>query len=158
MNLEIIKLTHSGIDDFSDLIKVFEEVFECEYFSSSDRTHLQRFLDNPNFLVFVAKTDNKLVGGLTAHILESCEAKNPSAYIYDLAVLKDLQRQGIGKLLIAFIKDYCQKNDFNELFVQAETNDNQAVNFYRTTDISDELQVAHFTYSFDNNKKTHDSH
>jgi len=59
------------------------------------------------------------------------------------------QRKGIGKKLISALCEYCSKNGFNEVFVQAETADTQAVNFYRTTPISDELQATHFTYSFD---------
>jgi aminoglycoside 3-N-acetyltransferase I len=148
MDVKIIKLTHTDIDPFTDLINVFKEVFEWS--SVPTKTHLQKILTNPTFFVFVAKADSKLVGGLTVHILNSYETEKPSAYIYDLAVLAEYQRQGIGKSLIMAVNDYCRQQGFGEVFVQAETDDEQAMNFYRTTDISSELQATHFTYSFGN--------
>jgi aminoglycoside 3-N-acetyltransferase I len=148
MDVKIIKLTHTDIDPFTDLINVFKEVFEWS--SVPTKTHLQKILTNPTFFVFVAKADSKLVGGLTVHILDSYETEKPSAYIYDLAVLAEYQRQGIGKSLIMAVNDYCRQQGFGEVFVQAETDDEQAMNFYRTTDISSELQATHFTYSFGN--------
>jgi aminoglycoside 3-N-acetyltransferase I len=148
MDVKIIRLTHTDIDPFTDLINVFKEVFEWS--SVPTRTHLQKVLSNPAFGVFVALLNNKVVGGLTVHILDSYETEKPSAYIYDLAVLAEYQMQGIGKSLIVALNDYCRQHGFGEVFVQAETDDEQAMNFYRTTDISSELHATHFTYSFGN--------
>jgi aminoglycoside 3-N-acetyltransferase I len=148
MDVKIIKLTHTDIDPFTDLINLFKEVFEWS--SVPTRTHLQKVLSNPAFGVFVALLNNKVVGGLTVHILDSYETEKPSAYIYDLAVLAEYQMQGIGKSLIVALNDYCRQHGFGEVFVQAETDDEQAMNFYRTTDISSELHATHFTYSFGN--------
>lgn len=150
MDIEIRKLNPTDIDNFTDLIKIFEDVFEWENFTIPKSKHLQRLLDDSNFLVLVGKVDKKIVGGLTAHVLHRYDTEKPSAYIYDIAVITKLQRKGIGKLLIATLNDYCIKNGFNEVFVQAETDDIQAVNFYKTTPISNELKATHFTYSFDN--------
>ncbi len=149
MDIEIRRLNPTDIDDFSNLIKVFEVVFEWEKFMFPKANHLQRLLDNSQFLVFVATSDKKLVGGLTAHVLNRYDSEKPTAYIYDIAVLTDQQRNGIGKLLIANLNDYCERNGFNEVFVQAETEDFQAVNFYKTTQFSSEMKATHFTYSFD---------
>lgn len=149
MDIEIRKLNPTDIDDFSNLVKVFEVVFEWGNFKFPKTKHLQRLLDNSNYLVFVATSDKKLVGGLTAHVLDRYDTEKPSAYIYDLAVITDLQRKGVGKLLIVTLNEYCKKYGFNEVFVQAESDDIQAVNFYRTTPISNEMKATHFTYSFD---------
>lgn len=148
MDVKITHLTHKDIDPFVDLINVFKKEFDWS--SIPTKTHLQKVLSNPAFLVFVALLNNKVVGGLTVHILNSYETEKPSAYIYDLAVLAEYQRQGIGKSLIMAVNEYCRQHGFGEVFVQAETDDEQAVNFYRTTDISSELQATHFTYSFGN--------
>lgn len=151
MNLEIAKLTQNDIDDFCCLIRVFEEVFEWDNFVFPVKIHLQKVLASPMFMVFVAKADKQLAGGLTAYVLDSYNAEKPSAYIYDLAVLGSFQRQGIGKSLIITLNNYCKKNGFKEVYVQADIVDNHAVEFYRSTPISSELQAIHFTYSFDNN-------
>lgn len=148
MNVEIQKLTKKDTDGFSELIKVFKETFELENFSSATNIHLQRLLKKKSFLVFIAKLDQNIIGGLTAHVLERYDLEMPSAYIYDIAVLSKYQRKGIGKLLIEKLNNYCEKKGFSEVFVQAETDDQQAVNFYRTISNMNELQATHFTYSF----------
>lgn len=152
MDVKIQILTNKDTDCFSELIKVFEKAFEWENFSLPSNTHLQRLLNNERFLVFVAKTNHNLVGGLTVHVLDRYDSEKPSAYIYDIAVSPIYQRKGIGTLLIATLNDYCQKNGFSEVYVQAESDDHHAVNFYRKTPNTSELQATHFTYSFDEGK------
>jgi len=147
MKIEIFRLGQNDVNDFMNLIKVFENVFEWENFSTPSVTHFQNLLYNDKLLVFIAKTDNKVVGGLTAHVLDRYDSEKPSAYIYDIAVISSLQRKGIGKLLLASLNKYCRKFGFHEIFVQAETDDIQAVNFYKSTPISSELNATHFTYS-----------
>lgn len=149
MDIKIQLLTHKDTDYFSALLNVFEETFEWENFTPPTPTHLQKLLNNNRFLVFVAKTNHIILGGLTVHVLDRYDTEKPSAYIYDIAVLPNYQRKGIGKLLIATLKDYCAKNGFSEVFVQAEADDHQAVNFYRATPNISELQATHFTYSID---------
>ncbi len=149
MNIALTKLSPNNIEDFISLISVFEDVFEWETFPPPSRLHLQKVLSNPTFIALVAKADEKVVGGLTAYVLESYQTEKPSVYIYDVAVATSSQRQEIGKKLIAFLIEYCQQNGFQEAFVQAEKADTHAINFYRKTPISSELQATHFTYSFD---------
>ncbi|MDW3209083.1 MAG: GNAT family N-acetyltransferase [Reichenbachiella sp.] len=150
--MDIKKLFSQDVNDFSKLIQVFENVFEWGNFNFPTQAHLRKLLNNSNFFVFVAKDGDELIGGLTAHVLDRYDNENPSVYVYDLAILTNYQRKGIGKKLMSTLNEYCEKNGFNEVFVQAETDDFQAVNFYRTTPISEELQATHFTYSFNKKK------
>jgi len=149
MEIEIKKLSPYDIEDFVKLISVFESVFEWENFSFPPISHLQKVLNNPHFFVFVATSEQKVVGGLTAYVLEMYETEKPSAYIYDLAITTENQRKGIGKLLIAHVNAYCEKNGFGEVFVHAEMEDLEAVSFYKKTQPSNELNATHFTYSFE---------
>ena len=149
MNFEIKKLSAQDIDDFSDLIRIFELVFEIDHFKMPDEKHLLGLLSKPDFFALVARHDNKVLGGLTVYILHGYYSTKPTAYIYDVGVLGDYQRKGIGKKLMTYLTNYCKENGFEEAFVEAETGDTQAVNFYKTTAFSNQLQATHFTYSFD---------
>ncbi|HYH56332.1 MAG TPA: GNAT family N-acetyltransferase, partial [Anseongella sp.] len=120
METEIKILSNDDIGDFSELIDVFEEVFEMKDFIKPDGGHLQKVLAKPNFLVLVAKAQGKVLGGLTAYILDQYYSRKPLAYIYDLAVLKNFQRKGIGKSLIGYLTDHGEKKSFDEIFVQAD--------------------------------------
>ena len=149
MDIEIKKLLLQDIDEFSDLIRIFEIVFEMDNFKMPDEKHLQSLLSKPDFFTLVARYDNKILGGLTVYILHHYYSIKPIAYIYDVGVLAHYQRKGIGQKLINYLTNYCKENGFEDAYVEAETDDTQAVNFYRTTSFSTELKATHFTYSFD---------
>ena len=151
MDIEIKKLESDDIGLFLNLISVFKEVFEWHSLPPGP-LHLQKVLNNNCFIVFIAISGNLVVGGLTAYVLERYDTEKPSAYIYDLAVIKEMQRNGVGKKLITAFTTYCNENDFSEAFVQAEIEDSHAINFYRNTVVSSELQAIHFTYSFETGK------
>lgn len=156
MELEIKLLSSKDTDDFMDLIKVFGIVFEMDALKIPDNKHLKSLLEKSDFLAFVAKYNNKVIGGLTVYVLHRYVSTQPIAYIYDVGVMPNYQRNGIGKKLIAYLSQYCREKGIQEAYVEAETDDIQAVNFYRTTPISSELQAIHFTYTFDNEIKTCD--
>jgi aminoglycoside 3-N-acetyltransferase I len=147
MEIEIKILSTNDIGEFSELIGVFEEVFEMNDFNKPDTAYLYKILAKPNFLVLIAKIKNKVVGGLTVYILDQYYSQKPLAYIYDLAVLKDFQRKGIGKNLIKQVTKYCKENGFDEVFVQADRVDGYALDFYRLTKPTNEEDVVHFYYS-----------
>lgn len=147
MALEIKKLDTTNIDQFIALIYLFEEVFEMKNFILPPKEHLQYVLDRPGFFVFVAIQDNQIVGGLTAYTFEQYYAQKPLAYVFDLAVKAQFQRKGIGKKLMAAITSFCQQIGYEEVFVQADKVDDYALDFYRSTPITNEEEVVHFYYS-----------
>jgi aminoglycoside 3-N-acetyltransferase I len=68
------------------------------------------------------------------------------AYLYDLAVLPEYQRKGVGKKLINFTNSYCKERGFEEVYVQADKADDYALDFYRSTNPTKEEDVSHFYY------------
>ncbi len=150
MDIEIKKLSPQDIDDFSDLLRIFEVVFEIDNFKIPNEKDLQNLLNKPDFFTLVAKYDNKVIGGLTVYILHSYYSAKPVAYIYDVGILTDYQRNGFGKKLIKFLTNYCKENGFEDAYVEAESDDIDAVNFYRKTKFSSEMNAIHFTYTFGN--------
>jgi aminoglycoside 3-N-acetyltransferase I len=146
MNITISFLSSEASQDFAQLIKIFEVVFEMPLFELPSQAHLQQLLTKKDFWVLVAKHDDKVVGGLTVYVLHRYYSTKPIAYIYDVGVSEAYQRQGIGKKLIAYVNQYCKTNSFEEVYVEAETADSDAVQFYRATPVSHELQATHFTY------------
>jgi aminoglycoside 3-N-acetyltransferase I len=146
MQTELKILSHHDIDEFMELINVFAEVFEMENFSKPDKNYLQRILSKPDFLVLIAKSNNKVVGGLTVYMLEQYYSTKPLAYIYDLGVLKEFQHQGTGKMLVGNLIDYCKQKGFEEVFVQTHKTDKHAAAFYRSINATQEEEVIHFSY------------
>jgi len=146
MDIKIEKLNPTDLDKFIALIRVFEDVFEMENFILPSEEYLQTLLQKTDFLVFVALAESKVVGGLTSYTLQQYYSRLPLVYIYDLAVETKLQRRGIGKMLVSGITAYCKGIGVEEVFVQADLEDDYAIDFYRSTGATAE-QVVHFYYS-----------
>lgn len=152
MNTEIKKLDKTEILDFKSLIEIFKDVFENDELIASDE-HLSNLLNNIDFLVFVVKLNGRVVGGLTIYVLQRYYASKPVAYIYDVGITPAHQGQGLGSALISEVCNYCKNNGFEDAYVEAESDDIYAVNFYRKTKFSNEMSAIHFTYNFQNSKK-----
>lgn len=143
--IRIQKLGPKEITNFIELILIFEDVFEMEEFNLPNELHFQNLLSKEDFIVFVATKDNKVIAGLTAYILPQYYSAKPSVYIYDIAVQTDFQRNGLGSDLLKELNHYCKDKGMKEIFVQADLEDDHAIEFYRANGGSP-MSVVHFTY------------
>ncbi|MDQ2719424.1 MAG: GNAT family N-acetyltransferase [Bacteroidota bacterium] len=139
------KLSQADITKLTELINIYADVFDTENFSIPNKEYLQTLLDKENIVFCVALLDNLVIGGLTAYILPSVYYPSSQVYIYDLAIKQNMQRQGIGKKLILFLKNYCTEFGHKEIYVQADIEDQNAIDFYKATGGHSE-KVIHFTY------------
>jgi aminoglycoside 3-N-acetyltransferase I len=131
---------------FKELISLFNEVFEIKKHKSAKKTYLQKVLKESSFISIVAICDDKIVGGLTAYELPMYYSKYSEVLIYDMAVLTEFQRKGIGKKLISALKKYCRKKGIQYIFVPANEEDAHALAFYTSTGGKPE-KVVHFNYN-----------
>lgn len=154
MKTEIQKLRANDIEKLNELISVFQNVFEMENFKRPSEAHLRKLLNKDSFFAVIAKIEEKIIAGLTVYVLDQYYSERPLAYIYDLAVLEEYQRKGIGKQLIEFTNQYCRQNGFAEVFVQADKEDDYAIDFYRSTKPTNEEPVVHFYYTLPNDYYT----
>lgn len=145
--MQIQRLPHSDISNFSELIRLYADVFEMKNFKVPPRDHLQELMSDKNFLVFVAIENNKVVGGLTVYVLQQYYSTKPHAYLYDLGIATEFQRKGIGRKLITALNAYCKTEGIEEVFVQADKVDQHALDFYRSTPVSAESEVVQFSYA-----------
>ena len=145
MDIKIKKLSPHDSNEFISLIQLFEQVFEMKDLRIPDEKYLQQLLEKDDFFVFVALHQDEVVGGLTSYIMHQYYSTRPLVYIYDLAVKNELQRQGIGKRLIACNNNYCKDMNVEVVMVQADEVDDYAIDFYRTTGATGE-KVVHFDY------------
>ncbi|MEO6455115.1 MAG: GNAT family N-acetyltransferase [Ginsengibacter sp.] len=149
MDIKIEKLNSSNVKKFTELIGVFEVVFEMKDLKMSDEVYLQKLLEKDDFFVFIALLDNNVVGGLTSYIMQQYYSRLPLVYIFDLAVKTEFQRKGIGKMLVVANNDYCRDIGAEAVMVQADEADDFAIKFYHSTGGTPE-RVIHFDYLLNN--------
>lgn len=147
MNVTLHKLSSNDSTDFQELVNVFGQVFERVSLPIPGEVQVQNLLTKSDFLAVVAKHENQVIGGLTAYVLAPYYTLRPSVYLYDLGVLSEFQRKGIGKALIEYLVTYGKAQGFDVVFVDAESEDTEAIKFYRATGIQSEVAVSQFTYS-----------
>lgn len=143
--MKVVKLSKGDSETLSRLCDLYNEVFD-EDLGKPVASHFDDLLNNHSILFFVVLNDsNDVIAGLTAHVLYNIHYSDPALYIYDIAVKQHLQRKGIGSMLLGEVLEYCKANNFQEVFVQADKEDEHAVNFYRRSR-GEEKDV--FDYSF----------
>lgn len=149
MHMVIRNLGTGDLAGLKALITVFGQVFDMQNLQIPHDAQLSELLQQDHFFAVVAEDSAQVVGGLTGYILPPYYNTRALAYIHDLAVLPDYQRKGIGRQLIRHINGHCRQLGCEGLFVQAETADAYAVDFYRSTMPDEELLASHFYYKFD---------
>ena len=150
--IEYLPLSVNNLEDLVKLIKLYENVFEMNPFPYPSRDYLKKLLKNDKIIFIVAKFEDEIIGGLTAHELASTYFESNEVYVYDLAVHQDFQRKGIGTKLIEELKKIsCNKGD-KEIFLQADIDDKYAIEFYNKIGGVPE-DVIHFSFACPMNKK-----
>ncbi|MGF7117694.1 GNAT family N-acetyltransferase [Methanobacterium oryzae] len=150
--VEYLKLSANNLEELIKLIKLYENVFQMEPFQYPSHDYLEKILKNENTIFVVAKYEEEIIGGLTAHELASTYFEVNEVYVYDLAVRQDFQRKGIGTRLIDKLKKFsCSKGD-KEIFLQADIGDDYAIDFYKKIGGVPE-DVIHFSFACKENKK-----
>ena len=151
-SLNILRLQENDVERLAELVELLNEVFE-EPNKVASKGQLKKLLTKADFHAIVAIKEDKVIGGLTAYEIERYYTDKKELYIYDIAVKTELHNQGIGKELIDYLKDYSIKNGIEGIFVEAHSEDEQAVKFYESTFGKSE-KVDHFNFEI---KTTHNN-
>ncbi len=139
------RLTSGDQESARRLFALMAEVFEEEAQPLGDG-YLEALLGRTEFWAIAAFLGEEIVGGITAHTLPMTRTESSELFIYDLAVRADHQRQGIGRQLIAALREGAAAVGIHDLFVPADNEDTHALEFYRGLG-GIEAPVTIFTYS-----------
>jgi len=141
MNVSFRKI--KNVEDLQKLVVVFNIVFEKNDNPSAE--YLNDLIINNTVLNLGAFVENSLVGGISAHEL-TLTSGIKEFYIYDIGVLPEYQKMGIGTGLIKELKKEAETRGISTIFVEAEADDEGAVAFYRSLN-EEEIKVQHFNLS-----------
>jgi len=150
MSYTYTQLAGSDVEILKQLLEVFGEAFnEIDTYQAAvpDDAYLGALLSKPHFIVIVALSDNKVVGGLAAYELEKFEQDRREIYIYDLAVSENHRRKGIARSLINELKGLAKLRKAYVIYVQADREDDPAIRLYESLGTRED--VYHFDIAVD---------
>lgn len=130
MNIRVQRLRQEDRQVARQLFLLMAEVFEEPGSPLSD-SYLDRLLARDEFWAVAAFNDDRLAGGLTAHLLPMTRVEATELFIYDVAVHPERQRKGIGRSLINWLLEAAEAAGIETVFVPAESEDKHAIDFYR---------------------------
>ncbi|HEV7606256.1 MAG TPA: GNAT family N-acetyltransferase [Steroidobacteraceae bacterium] len=112
------------------MFALLADVFAEEPGPLSD-AYIDRLLERADFWAIAAIMGEEVIGGATAHTLPMTRVESSEVFIYDFAVRQDLQRAGIGRQLMAALREAAGAAGIRDLFVAADEEDAHALDFYR---------------------------
>jgi aminoglycoside 3-N-acetyltransferase I len=128
--IRIVRLRSGQAAIAGALFAVMAEAFDEERAPLSE-SYIERLLDRSDFWAIAALAGDDVVGGLTAHTLPMTRTESAEIFVYDIAVRPDAQRKGIGRRLIAAVREQAAAVGIADLFVAADDEDQHALDFYR---------------------------
>jgi aminoglycoside 3-N-acetyltransferase I len=145
MDYTYSRLSSEQAHRLKELLGLFGEAFgEVDTYQGAvpRDEYLRSLLGSPQFIALVAVADDKVIGGLTAYVLEKFEQERREIYIYDLAVQARHRRKGIATRLIHELKNIARQRDAYVIFVQADKVDDAAIRLYES--LGHKEDVFHF--------------
>jgi aminoglycoside 3-N-acetyltransferase I len=89
-------------------------------------------LREPSYVMVVALNENEAVmGRIYGHVLHRFDATD--LLLYEVDVVAAHQRQGVGRVMIEFLKDFCHARGYREMWVLTETHNDAGNGLYRST-------------------------
>lgn len=119
-------------------------VFEVPATPLSD-AYLDRLLARADFWAFTAVDGERVAGGLTAHVLPMTTGERSELFLFDIAVVPEQQRRGIGRALIDTLRALATAEGIDVVFVPADNEDTHALDFYQALG-GDAAPVTIFTF------------
>jgi len=152
MTIAIRQIDQHNIELMNALMTVFSEAFSdaATYTGKRPSTdYLKTLLSSDYFIALAALKDERVIGGLTAYELKKYEQERNEIYIYDLAISAWHRRKGVATALIEELKIIASARGAYDIFVQADTGeeDKPAISLY--TKLGKREDVLHFDIDVD---------
>ena len=130
----IIRLARPG--DIPALCDLLHDLFSIESDFAPDREKQARALDllikdrADRSAVFVAYSQNLIVGMCSVQTVISTAEGGPAAILEDLIVHRDFRRQGIGARLLAEVLKWCRQRTISRIHLLADRDNGKTLDYY----------------------------
>jgi len=106
----------------------------------------QRFLEDPDALLLVARWEGEVCGFLSAYRLQRFDRRRAEVLLYEIGVREPFQRRGAGRALVEAAKRWAAEVGADELWVLTEIDNAPARVLYAATGGREEPGLTMFDY------------
>jgi GNAT superfamily N-acetyltransferase len=92
--------------------------------------YMKRFLLRPENVLLVAVSENQPIGFALAYQLDRVDGELPMVFFYELEVLEERRRQGIGRALVDSLRGICRQRGVRKMFVLTDRRNHIACHLY----------------------------
>lgn len=112
MNIKIEQLEYDDLEQYKHLIdSCFENSEDLEYYK-------RNYNKNYNYIIFIAKDNNKIIGSITLYKVHLFTFSfQPAIEIFNVAVLKEYRRKNIAKTLFEYAIEYAKNNNYKSIYL-----------------------------------------
>lgn len=128
-------------EDIGELIKLYRELVEEDSEVDVATNIYKEIIENPHYLVAVAKEDDKILGTMQAIVCKSLSMNGKNfLVIEDVVVSKECRGMGVGRKLINYIDDFAKKNKCAYAILASSGFRKGAHKFYEATGFTDDVR------------------
>lgn len=112
MDIKIEELNFEDLEQYKNLIdSCFGVSNDIEYYKNN-------YNKNANYVIFVAKYNDKIIGSVTFYKIELFTFSfQPALEVFNVAVLEEVRRNNIAKALLSHVVEYAKNNNFKSIFL-----------------------------------------
>lgn len=139
MQINFKSADKSDVDTLLLLIQKFYELDGNITFNSSltRKALIQLLSDESIGRIWLIQDQSKIIGYVILTLSYSLEYGGRDAFIDELYIESDYQRQGIGKQTIKFLEEICIALNVQALHLEVERENTSAQSFYRQVGFAD---------------------
>ncbi|MBX9783534.1 MAG: GNAT family N-acetyltransferase [Chitinophagaceae bacterium] len=142
MHFQVSRLTYSDSYFIEQLV---EDFLSEEEKPTVD--HLKSVLSDDRTYLYIAAVNEKVIGYCLVYRFPSIYSSHHLAYLYDIEVIEEHQKKGIGREFIRVAKEQLAKDNVSELWPGTATdNESGQTLFSRTGAVKSDETFNDYTY------------
>ena len=134
MDIKIIKANKKHIKDISILFDLYRQFYKYKKDLNSSQNYISERILNNESIIFIALYNKKTTGFVQLYATFDSLNLNKKLVLYDLYVLTEFRKLGIGRKLMNKSKDYAIKNKYSRIELSTSINNTNAQKLYSSLD------------------------
>ncbi|HKV89686.1 MAG TPA: GNAT family N-acetyltransferase [Thermoplasmata archaeon] len=136
----------------SGLVETAADLFD----ETPDRAAASAYLSDRRNVVYLAWDGRGPVGFLRGSALRQLHTRRLQMFLYEIAVAPRARRRGVARALIEQLLEYCERREFDEVFVFTSPSNRAAVALYRSTGaVTETDEDRMYVYQLAKNRRVH---